>query len=84
MLIFGLSVALIGVCVVLFALVFLMGVIKAISIFTAITERTSVIEEKGGGKSPVMHVITHQVQVENNGEIHAVIAAALTAFLNKK
>ncbi len=83
MFIFGLTVALIGVCVVLFALVFLMGVIKAINIFTAITERTTVIEEKGREKSPAMHVITHQVQAENDGKIRAVIAAALAAFLRE-
>ncbi|MBA4397326.1 MAG: hypothetical protein C0394_08090 [Syntrophus sp. (in: bacteria)] len=80
LLIFGLSVSLIGLCVVFFVLVLLMGVIKAISVFTTFTEKVTVLEEKGGA---VMHARTLPVQTENDAETVAVIAAALAAYLRK-
>lgn len=83
MFIFGLSVSLIGMGTVLFALVLLMAVIKAIGIFTAFAEKITVIEGKGGVEGPSVHVMTPPVQAENDREIAVVIAAALAAFLRK-
>jgi len=82
--IFGVSVSLIGMFIVVLALALLMGVIKAINIFTALTERATAPEEKGRKEGPAMHAMTPPVQMENDGETTAVIAASLAAFLKKK
>lgn len=83
MFIFGLSVSLIGICVVFFVLVLLMGVIKAINVVTIFTGRVMVLEVPGGAAGAVMRARTTPVQTENDGETVVVIAAALAAFLRK-
>lgn len=83
MFIFGLSVSLIGMGTVIFALVLLMGIIKTMSQFAALTERVTVLEKRGRGGPPVLPVAAPPVEAENDEEIAAVITAALAAFLRK-
>ena len=83
MLAFGLSISLIGMGTVLFALVLLMGVIKALSGIMALTKKSTVFKGNGGEKNLVVTVATPRAQMENDEEIIAVIAAALAVALRK-
>jgi sodium pump decarboxylase gamma subunit len=74
---FGLTVSLIGMGVVFVALVLLVYIIRAISRLAVLYEKTAAPPKVGAAKGPV------RVPEEDDGEILAVITAALAAYTRK-
>jgi sodium pump decarboxylase gamma subunit len=87
LILFGFTVSVIGMGTVLFALVLLMGIIKVLGHFTALTGEAPPVEEKKRRKAPRKSVFTSPATVENtvekDEETAVVIAAALAACLRK-
>ncbi|HEX9157621.1 MAG TPA: OadG family transporter subunit [Syntrophales bacterium] len=77
MLTFGLTVSLIGMGVVFVALVLLVYIIRSISKLAVLYEKTAAPPKVGTTKVPV------RVPEEDDGEILAVIAAAVAAHTRK-
>ena len=85
MFVFGLTVSLIGMGTVLFALVLLMGLIKALGRFAALAGKDTppeVGKRRRNHRKPAAKVQV-AAEVQRGDEIEVVIAAALTACLQE-
>lgn len=81
MLIFGLKVSLIGMGIVFFALVLLVFIIRGISMVAAmLVRRTSAVPAVPVGAPAAPVVMIRQAEQANEGELAAVISAAVVAY----
>lgn len=87
MILFGLTVSVIGMGTVLLALVLLMGIIRVLGYFSAFADETRPLEGKKRGKTSLESMVTSRKMVqtvaEKDEEMAVVIAAALAACLRE-
>ena len=81
---FGLTVAAIGMGTVFFALVLLVGVIKVMSLATALTERAKAPKAVATAARARAVAAPAKAQLEDDGEVLAVIAAAVAGYTRKQ